>query len=41
LGSFTVDEFVAFAKAEINKNIPTFGKNWKVNNKFDEILSCK
>lgn len=27
LGSFTVDEFVAFAKAEINKNIPTFGKN--------------
>jgi threonyl-tRNA synthetase len=27
LGSFTIDEFVAFAKAEINKNIPTFGKN--------------
>jgi threonyl-tRNA synthetase len=27
LGSFSVDEFVAFAKAEINKNIPTFGKN--------------
>ncbi len=27
LGSFTVDEFVAFAKAEINKNIPSFGKN--------------
>jgi threonyl-tRNA synthetase len=27
LGSFTIDEFVAFAKTEINKNIPTFGKN--------------
>lgn len=27
LGSFTIDEFVEFAKAEINKNIPSFGKN--------------
>jgi threonyl-tRNA synthetase len=27
LGSFTIEEFVEFAKAEINKNIPSFGKN--------------
>jgi threonyl-tRNA synthetase len=27
LGSFTIDEFVEFAKAKINKNIPSFGKN--------------
>jgi len=27
LGSLTIDEFVEFAKAEINKNIPSFGKN--------------
>lgn len=27
LGSFTIDEFVEFAKVEINKNIPSFGKN--------------
>lgn len=27
LGSFTIEEFVEFAKAEINKNIPKFGNN--------------
>jgi threonyl-tRNA synthetase len=26
LGSFTLEEFIAFAKSEINKNIPKFGK---------------
>jgi threonyl-tRNA synthetase len=27
LGSFTIDEFVAYAQQEINKNIPKFGNN--------------
>lgn len=27
LGSFTIPEFIEFAKAEINKNIPKFGEN--------------
>ncbi|WP_259016541.1 threonine--tRNA ligase [Emticicia fluvialis] len=27
LGSMTIEEFVAYAKAEINKNIPKFGSN--------------
>jgi threonyl-tRNA synthetase len=27
LGSFTIDEFIEFAKNEINKNIPKFGNN--------------
>jgi len=27
LGSFSIEQFIAFTKEEINKNIPKFGNN--------------